>query len=72
MTGVAGQQPMPAPCPRGCGGYGDAHKLTCPALRLPARRQRCVYCGRYSYKPGSGCHICGLITTEKLAALGGW
>lgn len=35
MTGVSGQRPQPSPCPRGCGGYGDAHKLTCPTLRLP-------------------------------------
>ena len=33
MTGVAGQRPQPAPCLR-CTGYGDAHYLTCPTLRL--------------------------------------
>ena len=30
---AAGQHPVPAPCPR-CTGYGDAHYLTCPTLRL--------------------------------------
>lgn len=28
---------QPAPCKR-CGGYGDAHYLTCPRLRLPIGR----------------------------------
>ena len=38
MTGVSYQHPMPAPCPR-CTGYGDAHYLTCPTLRLPPQSQ---------------------------------
>ncbi len=29
-----GHPATPAPCPR-CTGMGDAHYLTCPALRLP-------------------------------------
>ena len=38
MTWEPGGNPVPAPCPRGCGGYGEAHKLTCPVLRyVPAR-----------------------------------
>ena len=34
MTGVPRQHPQP---PR-CAGYGDAHYLTCPTLRLPVCR----------------------------------
>ena len=66
---AAGQHPVPAPCPRGCGGYGDAHKLTCPVLQLAGRRLRCVYCGRWSCQPGWGCAFCGTCTVEDLAAI---
>jgi hypothetical protein len=32
----AAGNPLPQPCPK-CTGYGDAHYLTCPLLRLPER-----------------------------------
>ena len=49
---AAGQHRVPAPCPR-CTGYGDAHYLTCPTLRLePSAEEIATQQMREWYGPG--------------------
>ena len=59
MTGVSYQHPVPAPCPR-CTGYGDAHYLTCPTLRLEhVVGGKCGWCWAQNRHEGCDWAMCG-------------